>query len=79
MSIKPKASVSGPLPRGVRGGWPADGWIGWTELEAALDTALLTQLRPHLTHTGLDGLPCIEAERLQELLGLRDVEGGSQS
>jgi hypothetical protein len=40
-------------------------WLSWSELE---------RLRPYLTHTGLDGQPCVEQDRLEELLRLLDDE-----
>jgi hypothetical protein len=51
------------------------GWISWSELQQLLDTDTLQQLRPHLTHTGLDGQPCVERDRLGELLTMLDQEG----
>jgi hypothetical protein len=48
----------------------SDGWLSWSDLHRLLDADTLRQLRPHLTHTGLDGQPCVEAERLAEMLQL---------
>jgi hypothetical protein len=39
-------------------------------LEGLLDADTLRRLRPHLTHTGSDGQPCVEADRLDDLLQL---------
>jgi hypothetical protein len=49
-------------------------WVSWSELESLLDADTVADLRPYLTHTGLDGQPCVDADRLQDLLGLLEQE-----
>jgi hypothetical protein len=51
---------------------PSGGWLSWSDLQQVLDPDSLRRLRQHLTHTGLDGQSCVEAERLAELLELLD-------
>jgi hypothetical protein len=51
---------------------PVGDWFSWSDLQQLLDPDTLRRLLPHLTHTGLDGEPCVEAERLAEWLELLD-------
>jgi hypothetical protein len=50
-------------------------WLSWSDLQCLLDPDTLRWLRPLLTHTGLDGQPCVEQDRLDELLRLLEGEG----
>jgi hypothetical protein len=52
-----------------------DDWVYRDELTARLTPDTLRRLRPHLHHRDFDGSPCVEAERLEELLQLLRVEG----
>jgi hypothetical protein len=54
-----------------------DGWLSWSDLQRLLAPDTLRRLQPHLTHTGLDGQPCVEQDRLDGLLRLLEQEGGS--
>jgi hypothetical protein len=54
----------------------AAGGLFWFDLHRLLDTDRLWRLLPHLTHTGLDGQPCVEQDRLDDLIGLLD--GGAE-
>jgi hypothetical protein len=54
-------------------------WLSWSELQQLLDGETLRRLRPHLTPTGLDGLPCIEQDRLDDLLGLLGPDDGEDA
>jgi hypothetical protein len=49
-------------------------WLSWSELECLVGPDDLERLRPHLTHRGLDGMPCVERGRLEDLLELLDDE-----
>jgi hypothetical protein len=53
----------------------ADDWLSWSDLRDLLDADTLRRLRPHLTHTGLDGQPCVERDRLDDLVRLLGQEG----
>jgi hypothetical protein len=64
--------------RKISSGCASDGWLSWQELLELLDEDALEGLRPLLTHRGLDGLPCIEQGRLDDLLALLGAEGGAE-
>ena len=52
----------------------SDTWLSRAELVQRLDADTLRRLRPHLTHTGDGGQPIVEADRLDDLLGLVELE-----
>ena len=52
----------------------SDTWLSWDELAQRLDADTLRRLRPHLTHTGDGGQLIVEADRLDELLELVELE-----
>jgi hypothetical protein len=56
----------------------ADDWLSWSDLQCLFDADTLRRLRPHLTHTGLDGRPCVEAVPLDDLLRLLGRDGGAE-
>jgi hypothetical protein len=52
-------------------------WLSWSDLQCLLDPDTLERVRPFLTHTGLDGQPCVEQDRLDELIRRLEMEGTS--
>jgi hypothetical protein len=50
-------------------------WLSWSDLQHLLDPDTLRRLWPLLTHTGIDGQPCVEQDRIDDVLRLLEEEG----